>query len=225
MMRPTAGELLTGIRRRLSDTGSLRRAPLRQDVPPGATTATAGARARQTVDTGARLARVARGSRIGPAESPASVRAVGLTPRLPGTSRPVQGKAGSIEPERHPVAAVAVQTSASEAVLLLQVAVTVLSIVRTVTGPVPELPATGGRPAVRCPDPAEVTEAGIPGQAVLVVAEEVPGRAVLVEEEAVPGQAVLAVVVAVSGQVVVAVVVAVATVVATGSRIGKPRMC
>jgi len=123
------------------------------------------------------------------------------------------------------VAAVAVQTSASEAVLLLQVAVTVLSIVRTVTGPVPELPATGGRPAVRCPDPAEVTEAGIPGQAVLVVAEEVPGRAVLVEEEAVPGQAVLAVVVAVSGQVVVAVVVAVATVVATGSRIGKPRMC
>ena len=209
MMRPTAGELLTGIRQRLSDTGSLRCAPLRRDVTPGAMVTT-GARARQTVDTGGRLARVVRGSRTGPAESPASVRAVGLPPRLPGTSRPVQARAGSIEPERPPVASVAVQTSAPGGVLLLQVPVKVHSIVRTVTVPVPVLPAPGARPAGRCPDPAASPEAEVPVQAVLAEEVVVPGRAVVVEDTAVAA---------------VVAVVAVAAVVAAGSRIGKPRMC
>jgi len=153
------------------------------------------------VDTGARPARVARGSRTGPAESPASVRAAGLPPRLPGTSRPVQARAGPIEPERPPVAAVAVQTSAPGAVLLLQVAVTVLSIVPTVTAPAPVLPATGARPAGRCPEPAEATEAEVPGQAALAVEVAVPGRAVAAENSVAAVAAVAAVVMAVAAVV------------------------
>ena len=215
MMCTTAGEWLTGIRPRRSDSASLRRAPLIQDETPGAMV-TAGVRASQPLATGPHPARVAGESRTGPAVSPASVQAVGLPHRLPGTAGLVQARAESIGPERPRVAAMAVQTSAPGAVLLLQVAVTVLSIVRTVTAPVPVLPATGARPAARYPDPAEVPEAEVPSQAALAVLVAVPGQAALAVEVAVPGRAVVA------EDPLVAVVAAAAVV--AGSRPVKPQM-